>query len=225
MPDHLVRLLCANIQNTTQTNTNLEMYFNENKDLNILIKKAFKDIDPDGFLGKIVSISGWTGIRNRLSALFLEHLINGKFPETANVTMVNDIINLENKLRHFTPTGYSRIFLLGLYSKMTIFKINQMEEVHNFSPLIIKDEHIELMKYSKSKSVRIDWLVLQIVLFESILGLDRFESLLKSEMKFAAIFNLLEVDEKEYFINNLLTYGASISDYEFFITDNSINKE
>lgn len=223
MPDNLVRLLSSNIQNSTQTNNNLELYINENKELNVLVKKIFKDIDPDGFLGKIVSISGWSGIRNRLTAVFLEYSLNGFYPDSANVNIVTDIVNLENKLRHFTVTGYSRAYLLGFYAKMSMIKINQMEEVHSFTPLIIKDEHIELMKFSKAKSVKIDWLIIQLVLFENILGLDRLKSLLQSEIKYNALFNLLKDDEKEWFAENLLAYGSSISDYEFFLMDNTLS--
>ena len=225
MPDHLVRLLASNIQNTTQTNNNLEMYLNENRELNILIKRAFKDIDPDGFLGKIISISGWSGIRNRLTALFLEYSMNGYFPDHANVNLVNEIVTLENKLRHFTVTGYSRAYLLGFYTKMSLIKINQMEEMHQLTPLIITDDHIDLMKFSKSKSVRIDWLILQLVLFENVIGLDRLKNLLKSEVKFGALFNMLKDEEKDWFIQNLMSYGSSILDYEFFLTDMALTSQ
>jgi hypothetical protein len=225
MPDHFVKLLCSNIQNTTQTNNNLEMYINDNRELYIIIKKVFKDIDPDGFLGKIVSVSGWPGIRNRLGSVFIEYALNGFFPDSANINLVNELVTIENKLRHFTAQGYSRAFLLGMYSKMSLIKINQMEEVHQFSPLIITDEHIDLMKFSKSKSVRIDWLILQLVLFENVLGMDTLRNMMKAQMKFAAIFNMLKPEEKEWFMQNMLTYGASILDFEFFMTDTSLAKE
>lgn len=225
MPDHFVKLLCTNIQPSSQVNNNLEMYLNDHKDLNILVKKVFIDIDPDGFLGKIISISGWAGIRNRLACAFLEKNQTGSFPEHIVLSKLSDVLNLENKLRHFTPAGYSRAFLLAYYSKLTLIKLNQMEEVHQYTPLIIKDEIIELMKFSKSKSVRIDWLILQLTLFESVIGLDRLKSFLSSEMKFQAIFNMLKAEEQEWFMQNLLVYGTSISDYEFFLTDTSIIKE
>ena len=225
MPDHFVKLLCSNIQNTTQINNNLEMYINDNRELNIIIKKVFRDLDPDGFLGKIVSIAGWPGIRNRLASVFIDYAHNGVFAETANINLVNELVNIENKLRHFTVQGYSRAYLLAFYSKMSMIKINQMEEVHHFSPLIISDDHIDLMKFSKSKSVRIDWLMLQLILFENVLGMETLKNLLKGQMKFGAIFNMLKPEEKEWFMQNLLTYGASILDFEFFISDAALMKE
>jgi hypothetical protein len=142
LPEHFTKLLVSNIQNSTANNTNLEMYISENGELNALVKKIFRDIDADGFLGKILSISGWNGIRNRLAAVYIEYAMTGKFPETANLSLVTDIINIENKLRHFTPAGFSRAFLLGFYAKMSLVQIKKMDEAKLFTPLIIRDEHI-----------------------------------------------------------------------------------
>lgn len=222
LPDYFTRLLVNSIQNSTQANTNLEMYINENRELNALVKRIFRDIDPDGFLGKILSISGWHGIRNRLAAVFLEHAMTGKFPETANLSLVTDIINVENKLRHFTPSGFNRAFLLAFYAKMTLIDIKVREDTQSFSPLLIKEEHIEFMKLSKTKSVRIDWLMLELVLFDHYLGTERLHTLLKSETRYAALFSLLSSEEQKQMMNNFMTYGASVNDLEIFTSDISI---
>lgn len=217
MPERFCRLFSINIQNTIQSNHHLEMYLNEEKDLSILVKKIFRDIEPDGLLGRIISIAGWTGIRNRLSALYIEHALNGRFLDNVNVNHVNEIVNLENKLRYFTYQGNSRIYLLGLYAKLSSIRINQIQETHYYSPLQISDEIIELMKYSKGKSIHIDWLILILVLFEKVLGLERLSSLLKNEVDFVAIMTMLKDEEKYWFFENLLSYGASINDYEFYL--------
>lgn len=219
LPEYYTRLLASNIQNSTAVNTNLEMYINENKELNALVKKVFKDIDPDGFLGKILSISGWTGIRNRLAAVFLEHAMTGRFPETANLNLVTDLINVENKLRHFTPPGFNRAFLLAFYAKMSLIHIKMRSDTRELTPLLIKDEHIEYMKLSKAKSVRIDWLMLQLIQFEHFLGQDRLFTLLQSETRYASLFSLLSKEEQGQMMNNFMTYGASINDSDIFTTD------
>jgi hypothetical protein len=219
LPEYYTRLLVSNIQNSTQVNNNLEMYINDNKELNALVKKIFRDIDPDGFLGKIISISGWPGIRNRLAAVFLEHAMTGKFPDTANLSLVNDIINVENKLRYFTPTGFNRSFLLGFYAKMTMIHLKLISDSRELTPLIIRDEHIEFMKLSKAKSVRIDWVMLQLIQFDHFLGHERLQGLLKNETRYAALFSLLSREEQTQMMKNLMTYGASIFDNEIFTTD------
>ncbi|MBY0416222.1 MAG: hypothetical protein K2Q18_18760 [Bdellovibrionales bacterium] len=219
LPEYYVRLLSTNIQHSTHMNNSLEMYINDNKDLNALVKKIFRDIDPDGFLGKIISISGWHGIRNRLAALFLEHAMTGKFPETANLNLVTDLVSVENKLRHFTPAGFNRAFLLAFYAKMSLIQIKMMSDSRELSPLIIKDEHIDYMKLSKAKSPRIDWLMLQLIQFEHFLGHERLHGLLQNETRYADMFSLLSRQEQTQMMNNLMVYGSSIFDNDIFTTD------
>ena len=221
LPDYFTHLLVSNIQNSTQTNTNLELYISENRDLNALIKRLFKDIDPDGFLGKILSISGWNGIRNRMCAAYLEHAMTGKFPDQANLNLVSDLISVENKLRHFTQPGFSRAFLLAFYAKMSLIHVRKLSDSRELTPLIIKDEHIELMRFSKAKSVRIDWLMLQLIQYEHFFGIDRLSELLKSQTRYEALFALLTENEKEQMLNNFMTYGASINDQDIFTLDTS----
>lgn len=223
LPEHFTRLLVSNIQNSTANNTNLEMYITENKELNALVKKIFRDIDPDGFLGKILSISGWVGIRNRLAAVYLEYAMTNKFPETANLSLVTDIINIENKLRHFTPTGFSRAFLLGFYAKMSLIHVKKITDSDSLlpmvSPLIIKEEHIEFMKFSKAKSTRIDWLMLQLIQYDHYLGTERMTSLLKAGTRYEALFSMLLPEEQKQVIENCMVYGSSINDSEIFLAE------
>lgn len=219
LPDYYTKLLVSSIQNSTQTNNNLELYINENKELNVLIKKIFLDIDPDGFLGKIIQIAGFTGIRNRLAAVYIEYAMTGKFPDQANLSLVTELVNIENKLRHFTQPGFSRSFLLALYAKMTHIYVKKPGAEPNLNPLIIKEEHIEYMKFSKAKSTRIDWLMLELILFDHFLGTKRLQDLLKAETRYDALFSLLSADEQRAMINNIMIYGASIGDVDIFTSD------
>jgi hypothetical protein len=222
LPEQFTRLLVSNIQNSTGTNTNLEMYITENGELNAIIKKVFRDIDPDGFLGKILSIAGWPGIRNRLAAVYLEYAMTGKFPDTANLSLVTDIVNIENKLRHFTPQGFSRAFLFGFYAKMTLIQIKKMEDASSYTPLIIREEHIEFMKHSKSKSARIDWLMLQLIQLDHFLGTERMNTMLAGGARYESMFALLSPEEQVQMVENFMTYGASINDSEIFTMDVSV---
>lgn len=209
MPDYYIRLLTSNIQNNTQTNTNLEIYIADHVHLNHLIKRIFKDIDADGFIGKILSVNGFVGIRNRLAAAYIEHRGVGNFPEVVNQGLIQDALLLEHNWRHFTPQGYSRAFMLGFYLKLA-----SME--NKTSSLIFQDRHLEYMKISKGKSIRIDWLMLLILHFDYFLGFDRYMSALQSQMSFDALISLLSEDEKTLMLSNLLAYASSIQDLDFF---------
>jgi len=175
------------------------------------------------FIGKILSISGWNGIRNRLASVYIEYAMTGRFPDTANLNLVSDIINIENKVRHFTPAGFSRAFLLGFYAKMTLIHVTKLTDIKSstkiVTPLIVKDEHIEFMKHSKAKSTRIDWLILQLIQYEHFLGTERMEILLQSGSRYESLFSLLSAEEQKQVIENCMTYGASINDTEIFLTD------
>ena len=159
------------------------------------------------------------GIRNRLAAVYLEYAITGSFPEVANLSLVNDLVTLENKLRHFTSVGYSRSFLLGFYSKMSMIHLQKINNIEDYSPLIIKDEHLDYMKFSKTKSIRIDWLVFQLVQFDYFFGRERMNSLLSAGTRYDALFSLLMHNEQKVMIENCLSYGASIGDQEFFLNN------
>ena len=219
LPDHYTQLLVSNIQNSTGTNTNLELFITENSELNMLIKKIFTDIDKDGFIGKVLAISGWIGIRNRLAAVYIEYAITGFFPDVANLSLVNDLVILENKLRHFTSVGYSRSFLLGFYAKMSQIHVRKINNIDDLTPLVIKDEHLDYLKFSKTKSIRIDWLILQLVQFDFFLGQERMTSLLSSGTRYDALFSMLLNEEQKAVIANCLSYGASIGDKDIFVSN------
>lgn len=209
MPDYYNRLLISNIQNSTQTNTNLEIYIADHPHLNHLIKRIFKDIDADGFVGKILSVNGFVGIRNRLAAAYIEHRAMGNFPEVVNQTLIQEALLLEHSWRHFTHQGYSRIFMLGFYLKLA-----SME--NKTSSMLFQERHLEYMKISKGKSVRIDWLMLLILHFDYFLGFDRYMNALQSHMSLDALMALLSDDERLLMLSNLLGYASSIQDLDFF---------
>ncbi len=209
MPDYYTRLLVANIQNNTATNTNLEMYFADHPHLSALIKKIFKDIDAEGFIGKILLINGFTGIRNRLASAFIEHASTGIFPEQVNQNLIKEALQLEHNWRHFTPQGFSRGFLLGFYLKMASVS-------NRISANLIQDRHLEYMKLSQGKSQRIDWLMLSVLHFDYFLGPERYMSCIKAQMNFDAIYATLSEEEKRVMCLNMLAYGSSIGDMSFF---------
>jgi len=61
---------------------------------------------------------------------------------------------------------------------MTLIHVKNSNDGKN--PLIIKDEHFEFMKWSKAKSIRIDWLMLQLIQYDHFLGTERMSALLES---------------------------------------------
>ena len=220
LPDRFTRLLALDLSSTQNSPRDLEAHIQNEKELYFLVLNLFKDVDPEGSLQKIISISGWTAIRNRLCSAYLEQNANGRFPLKVNLSNINDIIFIENKLKDYSSPGFSRAFMLGFYAKYSLNLINNSSNELIHSPLVIKPEHFEILSRSHSKRVRIDWLVLTIILFEHYLGFSRVSTLISSDASFHSLLALLDNDERAEFMNNLLNYASSVNDNEIFINQN-----
>lgn len=83
LPDRYTRLLALDFSSSHQVPRDLEVYIRNEKELYFLVLQLFKDVDPEGSLEKIISISGWTAIRNRLCSAYLEQGLKGRFPDRA----------------------------------------------------------------------------------------------------------------------------------------------
>jgi hypothetical protein len=75
------------------------------------------------------------------------------------------------------------------------------------------------MKWSKAKSTRIDWLILQLIQYDHFLGTERMNTLLESGSRYESLFALLSANEQRQMVKNFMTYGASINDSDIFLTD------
>jgi hypothetical protein len=219
LPDRFTRLLSLDFS-SPQAHKDLEIYLRNEKELYFLVIQLFKDVDPEGSLEKIISISGWSAIRNRLCSAYLDQGAKGRFPDRANLTNINEIIYIENNLKDFSESGYSRAFLLGFYAKSTLSFLNQNTCDLFYSPLILKPEHFAIINKSNVKRVRIDWLMLIIILLEHYLGFERINSLISSGSTFNSLIVLLDDEERVEFLDNLLNYASSINDSEIFINQN-----
>lgn len=217
LPDQFARLLASDV--SSLSSFEFEKKILCSPEIYFLIKSLCQDIDPDGEILKIHQILGWNSIRNRLAAAYLEHYLTGRFPQIANTALVADILIIENKLRHFSDVTISRAFLLAFFARMSLIHIRIADSDDDFTPLLISDRIIDYMKWSKSKSKRIDWLILNLFLFENYLGQSTFTTLLQSGSTFQSIFVLLSADEQKQMVHNLITYASSIGDEDFLITN------
>ena len=78
------------------------------------------------------------------------------------------------------------------------------------------------MKWSKTKSIRIDWLMLQLIHLDHFLGTERMLSLLSSGSTYESLVALLSDEEQKKMIENFMTYGASVNDQDIFLSDLAI---
>ena len=217
LPDYYTQLLSIEIQASSQVNLKLERFIAEHPEMSALIKRIFRDVDPEGYVGNILAKVGWVGIRNRLACAYLERELTGKYPEVVNLNLIHEVIELDNSLKSYSANGFQRGFLIGFYAKMTAINLKKIQDKAEFSPLLIGQKVLDLMSFSKGRQERVDWLFLQLVHYESYLGLTRLKSLLEIGSNYDGLYQLLSASEQNQMMQNYINYGSSINDSTMFV--------
>lgn len=200
------------MQMSGQGFSNMREYITSQKPLLTLVQIIFQDLGNKLDLTSIVKAVGWTGFRNRLANAYVDYAMYGEYPTTPNTRNISLMIDLEEDLKPFTVAGFSRGFLLGFYLRMA--QVQQEKSGKDFS--LMTDELIKLLKLSKIKIVKVDWLLLSLYHLEGFLGRDMLLSNFDKEIGFEKIYSKLTEEQKNTMMENLLSYGYSIGDEEVF---------
>lgn len=212
LPYQFTSLLRANIQIGGQSLNNIRSFINSQRSMVILINLIFQDLGKKMELGSIIKAVGWTGFRDRMTNAYVDYAINGEFPTQPNIHNISSIIDLEEELKPFTVAGYSRGFLLGFYLRMA--QIQFEKKGKDFS--VLTDELIKILKLSKIKIVKVDWMLLTLYHLEGYLGRDLLLEEISKGQKFEKLYEKLTEDQRSVMMGNLLSYGYSIGDHEIF---------
>lgn len=214
MPDYFTGLLRSNMNSTSKSYQNIQMYIHQRPAFLGLFKRAFEGTDQEVHIEKLIKTMSWNGIRDRLAAMFITHLETGEFPKNPDVRIISPIIDLEEQLKPFTVSGQGRAFLLGLYLKLMNTRPTQPIDFSlNWN---IGEGVIDRLKHSKAKVLMIDWLVLYLKHLEVFLGVEKLERVISEYSDYRSTLALLEIEQRELMISNFLAYGASIGESEIF---------
>ncbi len=214
MPANFVNLLKVNMQTTKETYQNLSGIFHSDQGLWALIERGLKELDPDLKVDYLLKSLGWHGFRDRLCSMYVYYGKKRNYPRHCDLSLVSDIIDFEEKLKEFTVQGHSRAYALGFYYRLLLDRYGKNSQ--SFGGIFVDDELIGLLKYSKTKVVKIDFLLILLLHLRAYLGAEKLKYLLKEEQKFQSIYGLLGGKEKEELCGNLLRYSASIYDSSLF---------
>jgi hypothetical protein len=212
LPDYFTSILKSNMQVSSQSFVSLNTFVYSRPALLGLVKKIFNDFGPSVDVGKIIKSLGWVGFRNRIANAFLEYELNGFFPEVLDPSLIIDLLNIEEDVKQYEVSGYSRGFLLGFYLKIIEIKRkkNNKDDFHfdlNFIPFF---------EFSNSRFPKIDWSYLMILHFNQFLGEKKLKKYLVNKVGFNHIYTELSENQKITFAENLLSYGCSIGDTDIF---------
>lgn len=214
LPKELVTLLRTSLAVTNSPGPVFD-HIRPNRGLMLLLEKAFKEFDDGRGVEKVMIALGWSHFRDRFASLYIFKSIYGHFPVKTDMSLVEDIKNIETLYGEFAIQSYSRLFLLGFYLSMANIEVRHKEGQLNV-PLQLPVEVLEVMKISQVRSERIDWLILMIWHLTSYLGKANLINKLTNGASFASLYQELSTEQQLHFTQNLLTYGASVQEDEVF---------
>jgi len=216
MPDFFTRLLKVNMQSSGQHFVGLQKYILDNQSFTALVELGLKDIDKDLHIERIIKALGWHGFRDRIATMFIYKEVNGDYPRHIPQNGVYGLLTFEDKVKPYTIAGYSRAFLLGFYQKLMLLHLNKTNPNEKHDNFLIDDTIIALLRFSNSRAVNVDWLLIVLKHFTVFLGYEKLENYLKSGVSYEDLFSLVTKEQRQLVMDNLLSYGSSINDAEIF---------
>lgn len=219
LPDYFTRLMRVSMQASDSSFKNLARYVAGDRGFNALVTIAFSDMDKKIQILDVIKSFGWHGFRDRMASLFIYKRQYGVFPKSVDSKNIRYLLELEDKLKKHTTSGYSRGFLLGFYLEMSNLSFKRSDLSDGCDQLIMDDDLIELLSFSGSKVVEIDWLFLILVHFDFFLGRTAIGSILKNGVSYQELYGSLGSEQKNIMMRNMMAYGGSIGEPEMFFTD------
>ncbi len=183
--------------------------------LRLVLERAFSEFHgPKVGLEKVFNTLGWAHFRDRVTSVYLFKAMNGVFPDKTDMDLLEDIHRLEARFADKVVTGCSRLFLLGLYLRLLAIRGG---EGADSSFLAVPEGVQRALALTQGRSDRPDWLILLCWHFDAFLGTESFISALRAGRPYAELFATLTTAQQEYFLANLLAYGASIRESDPFL--------
>ena len=181
----------------------------------MILERSFKEFDDGRGVEKVMVSLGWAHFRDRFASLYIFKSIYGHFPQKTDMSLVEDIKNLETLYSDFSIQSFSRLFLLGFYLSLANIEVRHKEGQSNV-PLDLPIEVLDVMRLSQVRSERIDWLILMIWHYISYMGKSQLMQKLMTGASFSDLYQALQPEQQLHLTQNLLTYGASILEDEVF---------
>ncbi|HXH76506.1 MAG TPA: hypothetical protein VNJ08_16160 [Bacteriovoracaceae bacterium] len=215
MPAEFISLLKSNLAVVTSTSTVFDV-LRPNRALYRILEIAFQEFDDGRGLEKLLTALGWSNFRDRMASIYVYKSIFGEFPTKSNMDLVEDMKNLESTFINHGVNGYSRLFMLGFYIRLA--NIQQQAIIDGSAAEIrIPVEIGKLLNLSEGRTEKLDWLILIVIHLVASLGEKTVIDVISGGKKFNDLYPLMPVTDREHMYKNLLAYGASINEPDFFL--------
>jgi hypothetical protein len=219
MPSDLNDLLKENVSQQILNPEHLVVKaIRKNRPLQIILEDSFRSIDENQLgLEKMMSAFGWNHFKLRWCSIYIFKTIFDFYPNEIDLDLVADIEAFEQRFQGLSAVGHSRVFLLGFYLKLINlhYKKNNPEVSDDewFIPELVDN----ICRDYFVKSEKPDWLILTLWHFVKFLGVDKVKPFLSQPQSYQLLFAYLTEPQRYQLVNNLLVYGASISEPQFFL--------
>lgn len=219
LPLPFIQILASNMQTGGIVFTKLKSHIEANQDMKTILARSVSDIDPDARLDKVINSIGWLGVRDRIAAMYLQRRRDGVYPYEPDLTIVKDLNLFEAKTKNFCVDGYGRAYLFAFY-----FKMSMLEQLHegNHSKIsqdLISSDVIQLLSKAKAKIIHVDWVLLVLQQLKNFWGMEHLSLRISAPFSWNEVFQELKSEQRKEIVDNLLSYGASIAETDFFTAE------
>ena len=213
MPEYFTRLLAVDMSSTSSYHVNLQTYIVENPSLKGVVNRIFNRGNEGDINSQIKSL-GWHGIRDRLLAYYVNFAQTREHALNLTLDCVDEILDLEKRLRFSTVSGFSRVILYGMFLKLSA--IDEDMTTIKEHPLYPNDDILEVLKYAKERVINIDYLILHLHHLISIFGKENLITFIKQDFSYESLYVKMKEEQIEEMSENFITYCASIGEDGIF---------
>lgn len=214
LPFELVQLLKMKLYNDSSSYSKVNEVISSNKSLSSLVSNAFMEFSTQGNILNVLNTLGWSHFRDRLMSIYLYKRAFGKFPDTTDIHLTSDLLDLEEQLSAFSIDSISRSLLFVFYLKNVEYIKREDGETFKVSSII--DDVYDFLSLGSGKCENIDWLIFNIWHFKEFYGADTFETKLEEGKSFRDLFAELPAYNQKKLVDNAISYACSIYDSESF---------
>ena len=207
LPNDFTHLLKIDIHKKGSLINYLNSYILDRPSLYILVEKYLSKSNNGNSLEGFFHSTSWYNLRAKIASIYIGYKESGAWPEKIDPSYADELLLFEEKIKKYSVDGYSRGFLFAFYLKMVQV---HLKETNSFFPLSI----INLLPLTKSKSIKIDWLLFILFKLQQFFGEDKLIEKLKMGIPFEKNFSYLSYNQREEFYNDGLSYAYSINDKE-----------
>jgi hypothetical protein len=217
LPRELCQLLCSNMNASVDSSAIIQNFINERPAFRFFIEEKFKEFDKKKRMDYIIQSLGWNGFRDRLANLYLHHILHHKFPHRTSTQHIQELGRLEQRISQYSVEGYSRGFLLAFYL-LCVRLTQRKEDPSNQGPSeLFSRKLIDLMKYSHTRIIKVDWVLLLLLHYEHFLGHESLKGALQvPNFSYQKLYEELTPGQRQTMNENLLTYAFSIHEADMF---------